>query len=69
MQQTMYLFFARGKTFRPEYLEVPKLRVLLSNTPVMCLTATATMSMITDIQKALHITKADMKFVSILPDR
>ena len=62
-------FPCRGKSFRHDYIQVPKVRVLLSNVPVMALTATATQEMVDEILMHLRISKDDTDFVAVLPDR
>jgi ATP-dependent DNA helicase RecQ len=42
-----------GYDFRPAYLNIPRLRTLLPNVPVMALTATATREVMVDIQDKL----------------
>lgn len=59
----------RGETFRPDYKEVPKIRSLLTKTPLLALTATATESMVDEIYDALHIKKTQTKLVGVVPDR
>ena len=42
-----------GYDFRPPYLEIAEIRALMPNTPVLALTATATLEVTTDIQDKL----------------
>lgn len=43
-----------GYDFRPEYLEIKKLREIFPKTPIIALTATATPNVVEDIQKQLE---------------
>lgn len=56
----------RGSSFRPEYLNLSRLRGILS-APVLMLTATATQSMAAEITKAMHLTTTET--VAVVPDR
>jgi ATP-dependent DNA helicase RecQ len=42
-----------GYDFRPSYLEIAKIRDIVSDAPILALTATATPAVVTDIQKRL----------------
>jgi ATP-dependent DNA helicase RecQ len=52
-----------GNDFRPDYLQIPKLRNLLPNTPFIALTATADVATQKDIGKNLHL-KEHKTFIS-----
>ncbi len=43
-----------GYDFRPAYMQIPDLRSLLPNVPVLALTASATLEVVNDIQKQLQ---------------
>ena len=58
----------RGKSFREEYLQLPKLRSVYTG-PVMLLTATYTVSMMAEIMNMMHLKPEGVKVVSMLRDR
>ncbi|GHV27590.1 ATP-dependent DNA helicase RecQ [Bacteroidia bacterium] len=49
-----------GYDFRPAYLQIAEIRALLSEIPVLALTATATSEVIDDIQDKLHFRKKNV---------
>ena len=49
-----------GYDFRPSYLKIQQLRVLIPNTPILALTATATNLVVNDIQKQLGCAKSNV---------
>ena len=49
-----------GYDFRPSYLEISKIRELKPEAPILALTATATPSVVDDIQQQLHFAKPNV---------
>jgi ATP-dependent DNA helicase RecQ len=49
-----------GYDFRPSYLNIAQIRTLLPTVPVLALTATATPSVVEDIQERLHFRKPNV---------
>jgi superfamily II DNA helicase RecQ len=59
----------RGKEFRSAYLEVPRLRAIFTDVPVLGLTATVTEQLLDETLARLHLAREDVKIVSVLPNR
>ena len=67
LSKCIYFCYNRGTTFRPSYRRLKELVAVLSDAPVLMLTATATEELFTDIVTTLGIN--DVQYVSYLPDR
>lgn len=60
--------FSRGPTFRPEFLEAVSLRSIFSPAPSICLSATVSLNIYSDICKDFHF-GSSLKLISLPPDR
>ncbi|XP_038047154.1 Werner syndrome ATP-dependent helicase-like [Patiria miniata] len=56
-------------TFRDGYKNISTIRSILSQQPVVCLTATATQSMVEDIIHTLNLEVSSFEIIAVLPDR
>ena len=60
---------ARGRNFRPGYLQVRKVRAWLQRVPVLMMSATLTESMLDDLLDIMQLDTIEVKMVAKLPNR
>lgn len=59
----------RGTTFRDSYNDLGKLRGILTDTPVVILSATMTAAIQEEIEQMLFMSPEETKHIAVLPNR